>query len=429
MTRRRRQVSLGTYCMLIITALTIGMGAWVFPRLAGDIDDIRIDTAALIGAIVSTPQPGATPVAMAQIPEATHEPLPTPTLPPQSKTVTVTVGGQIWLDATLRKSGQQEDRNFYYDDIFTAITPYMNQSDVTMVTLESTVSQTGSFDTYLAPASILSSLKNAGVDVINLATERIFDYGMEGLANTRASAEQLGFSVTGAHRNADEQWLPLTFEVNGVKVAVLSYTYGFSNAGSGRGTREERAIAVNLAKAETIRDDVRTARNRGANLVLVNIHWGKQSNTRPNDDQARLVDEIIDCGLDAIIGTHPTTVHSMERRNVYCVDNVNRDVFIAYSLGDFLVNNRDSAQHIIGNLLTLQFTLDNGSQSVRLTDARYMPTWLMRWEAGQYHYRIIPAGTEIKPPEMTDTIYRNMRRAYEEIVRKLGDDAARHVAQ
>jgi len=429
MARRRRPVSLGTYCILIITALTIGLGAWVFPRIAGDIDDIKIDTAALISALVSTPQPGATPVAMSQNSEMTFEPLPTPSLPPQSKTVTITAGGQIWLDSTLRRSGLQDGQYYNYDDIFTAITPYMNRSDITMVTLESTVSQSGSYDQYLAPAAILNSLKSAGVDIINLATERIFDYGMDGLANTRASAEQLGFSVTGAHRSADEQWLPLTFEVNGIKVAILSYTYGYSNTGGSRGNKDQRAIAVNIMDAETIRNDVRSARGRGANLVIVNLHWGKQGNTRPNTDQTQLVNAIIDCGLDAIIGTHPYTVHDMEKRNVNCVDGVNRDVFIAYSLGNLLTNVRDNAQQIIGNLLTLQFTLENGADSVRLTDAYYLPTWQMRWETDKYYFRILPAGTETKPAEMTDTIYRNMRRAYEESIKKLGDEPARHIAE
>ncbi|MDR2506105.1 MAG: CapA family protein [Oscillospiraceae bacterium] len=428
MAKRRRPVSLGTYIMLVLTILTVGMGVWVFTRIAGNIDDIHIDTAALIGALVSTQNPNATEQ-VAQLPDATPIPSPTPTPIPLGKTVTISVGGQIWLDSTLRKSGAQDDGMFYYDDVFGAITPYMNKADVTMVTLESTVTSAGSYDTYRAPSAILNSLKNAGVDIINLATEHIFDYGKDGLANTRASAEQLGFSVTGANRSAEEQALPLTFEVNGIKIAVLSYTYGLSTAGSKQGTKDDRAIAVGTMDADLIRGNVRSAREQGANLVIVNLHWGKQANTKPNAEQTALVDAIVDCGVDAILGTHPTYVHTMEKRNVNCIDGVNRNVFIAYSLGDFLTNERNESNQIIGTLLNLQFTLDNGSSAVRLTDASYMPTWQMRWQEDKYYFRVLPAGTTSQPSEMTNTVYRNMRRAYEDNLKKLGSDAARPIEE
>ncbi|MDR1569234.1 MAG: CapA family protein [Oscillospiraceae bacterium] len=432
MAKQKRPISFGTYLMLIIVAITVGMSAWVLPRIAGDLEDITIDTAALIHALAATAAPsGAAPIAEYHPATDIDVPAePTPAPPPAASSVTISVGGQIWLDSTLRKSGLQEAGAYHYDDIFETITPYMNGADVTMVTLESTISMNESYDTYRAPEAILGALKNAGVDIINLATERILEEGLDGLAHTRTIAEKYGFDVTGANRSADEQALPLTFELNGIKIAVLSYTYGLSTAGAKVGTKEDRQAAVNLIDAQSIRDDVRLAREQGANLVLINTHWGKRSNTKPPTDITRLVDEIADCGADAILGTHPTTVHKMERRSVLCADGVQRDVFIAYSLGDFLVNERGSSDEIIGMLLTLQFTLDPDSASARLTDAKYLPTWQMRWQpADKYYYRILPAGTTQQPSEMTNTVYRSMRRAYEDLIKKIGSDAAMPISE
>ena len=431
MARRKRPVSFGTYFMLVITVISVGLGAWIFPRIAGNLDEVVIDTAALIQALAATaPPPGTTPVTEPRptiAPEEYEQPTATP--PPQAKTVTISAAGQIWLDSTLRKSGVTEGGSYNYEEIFDAIRPYMNDADVTMVTLESTVTGGDSYDTYRAPEAILSALKNAGVDIINLATERILEEGLAGLDYTRSTAVGMGFSVTGANRSREEQELPLTFEVNGVKIAVLSYTYGLSAVGGRVGTKEQRDIAVSLIDANRIREEVAEARSHGANLVIVNTHWGKRSNTKPGTDITRLVDDIITCGADAIIGTHPTTVHKMDRRRVTCDDGVERDVFIAYSLGDLLVNERSTSAEIIGTLLTLQFTLDPGATSVRLTGAEYLPTWQMRWEAGKYNYRILPAGTVVQPDEMTNTVYRSMRRAYEDVVKKLGSDIATPVAE
>ncbi|GHV27908.1 hypothetical protein FACS18948_6040 [Clostridia bacterium] len=423
--RRRRPVSIGTYLMLTIAAATIALSGWIFLRLAGDLNDITIDTASIIQSLVvsSSDQPAATSINYSVVTAPEPTPSPTPAPPPESKRLTLTAGGQIYLDSTLRKAGLN-DGGYYFDDIFAQITPYMNKSDITMVTLESTVTESGSYGTYIAPAAILSALKTAGVDIINLATERILDGGLNGLATTRTIAEQLGFSVTGAHRSADEQRLPLTFEVNGIKVAVLSYTYGLSSEGDKKGSSSDRAIAVNIMNAETIRADVMQARNLGANLVIVNTHWGKRADTKAGSQQTRLIDNIIDCGADLILGTHPLTVHKFDKQTLVCADGVTRDVFVAYSLGDFMVNERSSSAEVTGVLLTLEYELADSASSVTLKNSTYMPTWLMRWETDKYYYKIIPAGTTSKPEVMTDTIYRNMRRAYEDLLKKNGSDFA-----
>ncbi|GHU72310.1 hypothetical protein AGMMS49992_07990 [Clostridia bacterium] len=425
---RRRGVSFGTWLMLAVTVATIGLGAWVFPRLSGNLDEVAFDATAIIQALAATADPGATPVPAYQ---PTLEPIaePTATPAPQARVITLGAAGQIFLDSTLRKSGLLETGSYNYDSIFDAITPYTAALDAMMVTLETTVTDASPYDAYCAPSEILTSLKKAGVDIINLGTERILEEGIEGLNKTRAAAEKNGFSVTGAHRSSDEQALPLTFDLNGVKVAILSYTYGLSTVGVKQGTKDQRAIAVNIIDPETIRADVATARGQGANLVIVNVHWGKRSNTKPSTDCTKLVDQIADCGVDVILGTHPSYVHKMERRAVTWADGTEHELFVAYSLGNFLSNERDSAEQIVGMLLSMQFTLDPGATTVRMTDAKWMPTWVMRWGGGPYQYRLLPAGTETQPEEMTNSIYRNMRRAYEDIIKRYGDSAAVPIAE
>ncbi|MDR0396405.1 MAG: CapA family protein [Oscillospiraceae bacterium] len=425
--RKKRGVSFGTWLMLAATALAVSMSAWIFPRLSGSLEDVAVVSGALIQALAATAVPGETPVAVYQ---PTIEPTaaPTPTPPPQSRTVTLGVSGQIYLDGNLRKSGLIETGAYNFESIFSQIAPYASAPDAMMVTLETTVSDAPPYDTYCAPSEILTALKNAGVDIINLGTERILEEGFEGLSKTRAAVEMHGFSVTGAHRSPDEQALPLTLDLNGVKVAVLSYTYGLSTVGAKQGSKDQRAIAVNTIDPQRIRQDAETARERGANLVIVNMNWGKRTATKPAAAETKIVDEIADCGVDVILGVHPSSAHKMERRNVTWADGTEHEVFIAYSLGNFLTNERETDQ-IVGMLLTLQFTLDPGSDRARLTDAKWMPTWVMRWDSGGYQYRILPAGTETQPAEMTDGVYRNMRRAYENIIKRYGDTAAVPVAE
>ena len=432
--RQKRHLSMGSIFMILWTAGCVAMGLFVFSRLSGYLGDVQLSPAAMIQGLVATAPPATqspaaqTTASPETTPETQETAQPAPAQAP--RVITINAVGQIGLDNTLRRSGLQESGNYDYQEIFTDIAPYMSRSDITLVTLETAVAgESLDYDSYNAPDAILDALGKAGVDIINLGTERILDKGFEGLAKTRDTAERMGFDVTGAHRSAQEQQLPLTFVVQDIKVACLSYTYGLSSTGGKKGTAEQRAWAVNLLDPEQVRQDVQKARAQGAQLVLVNVHWGKRSNTKPSSDVLKLADQLASCGADAILGTHPTSVHSMERRTVTLEDGRTQEVFIAYSLGNFLTNERDDAATITGTLLTLEFTLDPGADRVRLTNARYMPTWVMRYQTDSYHYRILPAGSASQPPEMTNSVYRNMSKAYENQLKTLGTEAAAPYAE
>jgi len=425
--RIRRGVSAGTVVMLTITLLTVGLGAWTLPRLAGNLEDVTFDPGVYIQALAQTQPESQAEVITVYEPAATPVPeaAPTATPAPESRSVTFAFGGQVSVDNTMRKAVRVEGDYYDFSGIFDVITPYLSQADVAMLTLEAaTAGADADYDVYNAPDALLTALQDAGVDVINLGTERILDKGIAGLTRTRDLAEQMGFDVVGANRSLDESLLPLTFEVNGVKCAILSYTYGLSSTGSQKGTKDQRAYSVNTLDAARVRLDVKQARAQGAQVVVVACHWGKRSNTKASTDVKGIAESILDCGADAIIGTHPTSVHTMERRTVTWEDGTEHEVFVAYSLGNFLTNERDDTANITGVLLTLRFTVEPGADSAKITSASYLPTWVMRWQDSIYHYRILPSGTLTQPAEMTNSVYRNMRRSYEDMIKKLGTDAA-----
>jgi len=411
-----------------MTIATIGLGALIFPQLAGSLEDVQAGAAVMIQALAATAvPPGVTPIpTLAPSPQTTATPTPTPA----ARSITLSFSGQVNLDSTLRKAGVRESNTYDYSDIFTQIAPYLSKADLTLVTVETVVAgDIAGFGSYNAPDAILSALRQAGVDVINVATERILDIGITGLNATYETGKRFGFDVIGINVTPEGRYHPLIVDVKGVKTALLSYTYGLSSTGSKQGTASQREDSVNIIDAARIRSDVAYVREQGAQLVIVNAHWGKRNNTKPAGEVQRLVDDIANCGVDVIIGTHPTSVHPFETRTVHLADGTEKDIFIAYSMGNLLTNERDEAKDILGSILTLTFTQDPGSSTARLTDARYMPTWVMRYQSGSYQYRILPAGTEQQPPEMTNTIYRNMRRAYEALLKQNGTQPALPVAE
>jgi hypothetical protein len=91
---------------------------------------------------------------------------------------------------------------------------------------------------------------------------------------------------------------------NGVKVALLAYTE-MTN-----GRPLPRPWSLNLARPRKVLADARRARRQGAQVVLVNVHWGPPEYTRePARQQQRLVSRLARSrDITAILGQGPHVV-------------------------------------------------------------------------------------------------------------------------
>ncbi len=446
--RQKRGVSVGTISMLSISAATILTALVIFSRISGGISQISIDPKMLTEPITmlarsitntepsNTTDPSASGVtpqetapvqneipAIAIAPTAT----PAPTLPP-TQVLTLAAVGQLTLGSDLQKAARDETGAFGFDPMLAPVASALSDAALSIVTLRTGLTRdSGSFDTYCAPSEIVGALQGAGINLFNLGTDRLFDNGMKGVTATRGILSSLHAEQVGAYQTLEERQAPQIIEVSGVKVGVLSYVEGISAAGKKAASESEIANATRLLDLAAATADITTLRARGANLIVVMAHWGGRSDTKPSRDTRAAADALVAAGADIILGTNPTTVHEMERRAVTDAYGGTREVFIAYSLGNFLIDDTRDTGDITGVVLRLQIEWNTQSNRASIQDAWYMPTWIMRWKdkEGVNRYRVVPAGSAAIPDGMTDTIYINMKKAYQAIIKKLGDQAAR----
>jgi poly-gamma-glutamate synthesis protein (capsule biosynthesis protein) len=73
-----------------------------------------------------------------------------------------------------------------------------------------------------------------------------------------------------------------------------------------------------------------------ADVVIVCPHWGVEYALQPSREQVELAHQMIDAGADLIVGSHPHVVQPLEKYH---------DRWIAYSLGNFVFDQRDRATH------------------------------------------------------------------------------------
>ena len=439
--RMRRGISAGTIVTLALTAVLLLTSCIVYARLTGENGAIHIDPqlinsslSELLSGLRSDP---------AQAPESTPSPTPAARAKQESddtlvfaaasateaptiympSVVTLNAAGQVMMGSELRASGRQSNGMYDFSEIFQPVSGALGGANLSIATLRGTLDDgsAGSFGDYRAPDALAIAFKGAGVNLVNLGTDRILDYGVSGVSATRSVLQQRNLSSAGAYTSEQEANARGVVEISGIKVGVVSYTTSVSAAGQKAASAEERQYSVRQYDAQTAAQDISALRDAGAEVVIVLAHWGKRGDTEPSKATLEQANALARAGADVILGTGPTNVHRMEKKQM----DDGRTVFVAYSLGNFLTDDSRETNDITGMVLHLEMEWNSQTQTLSFRDCWYMPTWIMRWRDGNTaRYRIVPAGSSTLPENMTDSIYVNMKKSYQTLTDKLGTEAA-----
>src|SRR5262249_45576188 len=113
--------------------------------------------------------------------------------------------------------------------VLDAITPVLSDADLTMVNLETAITDAGEPVAgknyhFRSPAASFDALKAAGVDVVNMPNNHALDYGPSGLQDTLRAIAAAKLPVTGIGANVTEAYRPFRTTIKGQRVAIVSAT-------------------------------------------------------------------------------------------------------------------------------------------------------------------------------------------------------------
>ncbi len=214
----------------------------------------------------------------------------------------------------------------------TAVGPFAEQlraADFAMVNLETAITTRGTEEPkryhFRAPTTAYAAIQAAGIDLVSVANNHALDYGQVGLLDTIDSAAAAKMPIVGAGRDANEAYAPYVTNIKGVKVAVigLSQVWELSPSWKATDTRPGIAMAFDTERSAA---SVRAARSL-ADVVIVYLHWGNESQTCPSADQKKIAKILADAGADIVLGTHA---------HVLLADGFMGNTYIHYGLGNFV---------------------------------------------------------------------------------------------
>ncbi len=255
--------------------------------------------------------------------------------------------GDILLGDNLKNYGKNADG--LYNDIFSNVTKYLKDSDITLGTYETNVTD----DTKV----FANAIKEAGIDLVTLAHNHALDNGEEGLKATQDYLESVGIQTVGKYAEKAQDRIKI-IEEKGVRIAVLSYTYDNGKTG------------VNIYSEEQASSDLAYA-NENADFTIVLMHWGDVYKEEPNSTQKAQAQFLVDNGADIIIGAHPSVVEPME----ILKNKEGQDCLVAYSLGDF-TSDFSYENSNLELVLNIQIYYDAETDTVSLYKVDYTPIYM-----------------------------------------------------
>ncbi|MCF6462302.1 capsule biosynthesis protein CapA [Clostridium sp. Cult1] len=333
-------------------------------------------------------------------------------------TATILAAGDIMFHMPqIRSAYDSESKNYDFKDVFKYVKKHIESADLSIANFETVTagSEIGfsGFPRFNSPEETLEAIKYAGFDILTTANNHALDQGKEGLINTIMAIEEQGMKNIGTYKEKKDSIL--IEEINKIKIALLSYSYGL-NGLEYTLTDEEFSYMVNKIEENKIEDDINKAKNLGSDVVVIFVHWGNEYQKEPSEYQIELGRKMIEWGADIVLGSHPHVVQKSEVINYNGKDN-----FIIYSMGNFLSNQRkvnmDNKYTEDGIMVNIQLEKDFSKGETNIKNITYIPTWVRRYEDNGLKYEILPVEDFLENKELYSIIDEKERKRIKESYR------------
>ena len=280
------------------------------------------------------------------------------------RTLTVTATGDCTFATDVNASRElgfvSYAERYGTDWFFDKVRDIFSEDDLTIVNFEGTLSDRGEREikqfAFRGDPEYVNALSDSSVEAANLANNHSMDYGEVSLTDTKKYLDEKGI----LHCRGEED-VAVT-EINGIKVGLVGINY------------------LNDVMRTELEDAIKKAKDMGAELIILSIHWGVEKATAPNADQIDAAHTAIDCGADLVIGTHPHVLQGFEKY---------KGRYICYSLGNFSFGGNNAPSDMDTAIFRQTFTL-KGDKLIDDDNFEIIPCRISSAD-GYNNYQPIPA--------------------------------------
>lgn len=305
----------------------------------------------------------------------------------QETSARIMANGDLLYHDIVYISAKKADGTYDFHENFEYVKPWLKQADLVLGDFEGTVNKDhylAGYPLFNAPGEVMDAIKDAGYQVLDLAHNHILDSQIEGVVSTADAIEKAGMTPVGVYTHESRDKAPLVIkEVNGIKVAILAYSYGFNGIEQSISQEDYNRYLSDLDE-DKMKAEIERA-EKEADITIIMPQMGVEYQIEPTEEQKKLYHKMIDWGADIIFGGHPHVVEPAET-----VEKDGDKKLIIYSMGNFISNQRIETMQDVENAkwtergVLMDVTIKKKSGKTTIETAQAHPSWVSRTPKGGY---------------------------------------------
>lgn len=265
-------------------------------------------------------------------------------------------------------SGKKSNGSLNYDHLYKNVKSDVKKADIAVINQETVLGGKSlgysGYPRFNSPTEIGDAVVKVGFNVVLHATNHSMDQGEKGLQNSLDYWKtKKGVTVLGANETEKEYNSVKVIEKNGIKIAMLNYTYGLNGLSLPKG----REYMVDLLEKKKVKSDIAKAKKQ-ADFVVVFPHWGTEYTYKPTAYQRDWTEIFSEAGVDLVIGAHPHVIEPVE----WVTNSKGHRMLVYYSLGNF-VSGQTEPERMLGGMAQVTIT-KKGNGEATISKAAVIPT-------------------------------------------------------
>ena len=266
-------------------------------------------------------------------------------------------GGSIYLTQKPYLSGLKPDNTFNYDHLFTHISKYIKNADLSIVEQATPfhIDPEGKKFTKNSkntPKELGDAIAKAGFNVVLHGSYNAYSHKEAGVLNTlrfwkgkHPEVHVLGMSSS--LEESQKDYFIYTHE--DIKIGIINFS---SAVGTPIPSKKKFMVnVINYKKVGSIIENLK----KQTDFVIVCMDWGKKTNTIPIKSQVAVAKVLTNFGVNIIVGYRSTNIHPvtfLKSRNGNCS-------LVFWSLGTFIGDTENKFSNL-GALANIVISKGNG---------------------------------------------------------------------
>ena len=342
----------------------------------------------------------------------------------EQKKLSMVMVGDALIHDSIYKDAKTSD-GYDFKPMLTYIKDIVSNYDLGYYNQETILGGTdiglSSYPSFNSPYEVGDAMIDAGFNMVSLATNHTLDRGTTAIENSCNYWKNKDVLSAGSYCSEEDRDAIVIKEKNGIKYAMLNYTYGTNGIAVPSG----KAYLVNIWPVtgnnpdsdssyqnykEQVKADIEKIRDK-VDVLFVAMHWGIEYQFDPTAYQKDAANYLSSLGVNVIIGTHPHVIGPVEWIN---------NTLVIYSLGNFIsAHEVVNVANRIGLMTSINITKDKNGIKIDNVSNELLYTYYENYT----NFKVIPF-SKLDSSKLSN--YQELYTEYKEIVQQ--DDASMYVA-